>query len=112
MYFNLTFNTNSLFKGSWFLTGNTSKEVKVEVVIENSLNNDYFDIDKQPDETDQLLSSQASSSVNSSNEKKSTNGSSSMKDSKKTLMTNLSGMKSEIDLSAQLLSNETRRKSL
>lgn len=94
------------------MTGNTSKEVKVEVVIENSLNNDYFDIDKQPDETDQLLSSQASSSVNSSNEKKSTNGSSSMKDSKKTLMTNLSGMKSEIDLSAQLLSNETRRKSL
>ena len=61
-----------------------------------------------------------SSSVNSSSEKKastvtySSKSSTSSKTSKKTLMTNLSGLKSEMDLSTQqpLLVPESRRKSL
>merc|ERR1711971_613072 len=115
----------SHFLPGWF--NNTTKEIQVEVVVEQN-KDDYYDVSSDsktktespgsPEEVEQLLTSYVdtnnelhleitddqSCSTNSSSEKKtsttitnSTKGSSS-NSSKKTLMTNLSGLKSEIDL--------------
>jgi len=125
----------SHFLPGWF---NNTKEVQVEVVVEQN-KDDYYDVnfDKKTEspETEQLLTSymdgnnechlemtdDQSSSGKSSSEKKvisdtitSSSKTSTSMSSKKTLMTNLSGLKSEIDLSTQqlLLVPESRRKSL
>ena len=131
--------------GSWFQPhGANNREVIVEAKIEKNGacgNDDYFDIDLKPEEQEQLLtsyqepsgelrleltessnSSEGSTSVQSSSEKKSN----SFESSEKTLMTNLSSgnatIKSEFDVSAQVLpqenngevngANSSRRKSL
>jgi len=132
VYGSLGNNTNShsrVKSFSHYLPGWFSKEVTVEVIVEQTKHqdSDQEDEEKVSEESDELLNSTRiessdspsgmSSSIESSTSKKvvkektKESSNSSGCSSKKTLMTNLSGMKSENDLSAPFLPN-VRRKSL